>query len=120
MRLYLDDDSISAVLVTLLRRDGHDVVTSADAGMLGKHDAVHLAQAIDDRRILLSHNHNDFEELHELVMIAAGHHPGILIVRRDNDPKRDLTPRGVAVAVGNLEQSQFVMTDQFQVLNKWR
>jgi predicted nuclease of predicted toxin-antitoxin system len=120
MRLYLDDDSISAVLVTLLQRGGHDVMTSADAGMLGKHDAVHLTQAIADGRILLSHNHNDFEELHELVMLAVGHHPGILIVRRDNDPKRDLTPRGITVALANLENSQFVMTDQFQVLNKWR
>jgi predicted nuclease of predicted toxin-antitoxin system len=120
MRLYLDDDSINPVLVTRLLRGGHDVVTSTDAGMLGKHDAVHLTQAIVDARIVLSHNHNDFEELHELVMIAAGHHPGIVIVRRDNDPKRDLTPRGIAAAVANLEKSQFVMADQFQVLNHWR
>ena len=95
-------------------------MTSTAAGMLGKHDAVHLTHAIDDGRILLSHNHNDFDELHELVMTAHGHHPGILIVRRDNDPKRDLSPRGIALAVANLEASQFAMADQFQVLNQWR
>ena len=27
MRLYLDDDSISAVLVALLQKGGHDVLT---------------------------------------------------------------------------------------------
>jgi hypothetical protein len=36
-------------------------------------------------------NNDDFQELHELAMQTSGHHPGIFIVCRDNDPPRDLT-----------------------------
>jgi hypothetical protein len=65
-------------------------------------DPVHLGYAVHSNRILLSHNHRDFENLHNLVMIVGGHHPGILVVRRDNNPKRDLDERGIVRAIGKL------------------
>jgi predicted nuclease of predicted toxin-antitoxin system len=78
MRLYLDDDSALALLTRLLRQAGHDVRVPAEIGMAGDDDPVHLAQAIREDRALLTHNHHDFEDLHNLLMVGAGHHRGIL------------------------------------------
>jgi hypothetical protein len=89
-------------------------------GISGEDDAVHFTCAIRDQRILLSGNHDDFENLHDLVLVAGGHHPGILIVRRDNDPSRDLTPRGIVRALRNLEATGISLADSFYTLNHWR
>jgi Domain of unknown function (DUF5615) len=104
----------------LLQLGGHDVQIPEDVGMSGEDDAVHLAHAIRGDRALLSHNHRDFRNLHNLVMQAQGHHAGILIVRKDNDPTRDLKPPGVVRAVRNLERSAIPPGDQYHILNHWR
>jgi predicted nuclease of predicted toxin-antitoxin system len=120
MRFYLDDDLASRSIQRLLHEAGHDVQVRAQVTMGGEDDAVHLTHAIRENRVLLSGNHDDFENLHDLVMQAGGHHPGILIVRRDNDPKRDLTPRGIEVAIRNLEAAGVDLVDCFYILNHWR
>jgi hypothetical protein len=38
----------------------------------------------------------------------------------DNDPTRDLTPRGTAAAIAKLENSGTVLSDNVHVLNHWR
>jgi hypothetical protein len=68
----------------------------------------------------LTGNHRHFEDLHELVMIVGGHHPGILVVRKDNDPKRDLTEPGIVRALGKLLQAGVPLEDEVSVLNHWR
>src|SRR5438132_1269449 len=94
MKLYLDDDTASALLARLLRQAGHDVVIPADAGMVGIDDTVHFTYAVHSGRTILSRNHDDFRKLHNLIREVGGRDPGIMIVRRDNDPRRDLTDRG--------------------------
>jgi hypothetical protein len=79
-----------------------------------------LTYAIHNDRVCLTRNYEDFEDLHFLVQAAAGHHPGILVVRQDNDPTRDLTPRGVVRAIRKLEGSGVPIRDQYTVLNHWR
>jgi hypothetical protein len=32
-------------------------------------------------------------------MAAGGHHPGVLVFRFDNDPRHNLTDRGIASAI---------------------
>lgn len=120
MNLCLDDDSVAAVLVRLLRNAGHDVQLPRDIGMIGAEDPVHLTCAIRDARVLLTANYGDFEDLHDLVLQAQGHHPGILVVRRDNNPRRDLSPRGIVRALGNLIAANVPIAGQFIVLNHWR
>jgi predicted nuclease of predicted toxin-antitoxin system len=120
MKLYLDDDSVAAVLVALLRRDGHDVQLPMDAGLSGKDDPIHLAHAVLQNRVFLSHNYNDFKLLHDLVVAVQGHHPGILVVRKDNDPKRDLTMNGIVRALAKLVASGTPITDEYHILNHWR
>jgi hypothetical protein len=53
MRLYLDDDSASALLARLLRGAGHDVETPKDAGLSGEDDSVHFTHAVQAARVLL-------------------------------------------------------------------
>lgn len=120
MRLYLDDDSAEALLVSLLRQAGHDVQVPADVSMVGEFDSVHLTQAVREDRVLLSRNHDDFENLHDLIMQVQGHYPGVFIVRRDNDPGRDLKPAGIVRANRNLLAASVSIRDQFHILNHWR
>jgi predicted nuclease of predicted toxin-antitoxin system len=120
MRLYLDDDSIRSVLIRRLTADGHDVLIPSDAGIAGEEDATHLMCAIRTDRILVTHNHDDFELLHDLVVLAGGHHPGILVIRRDNDPTRDMSPGAIVGALNNLVKSEVGMADSFSILNHWR
>lgn len=120
MKLYIDDDTVDQVLVRLLRREGHDVQIPSDVGRVGDDDAVHLTHAIHEDRVLLSQNHDDFRNLHNLLSQAQGHHPGILIVRRDNDPSKDLRPPGIVRAIRNLEAAGVPLADTFHILNHWR
>src|SRR5687767_12703255 len=102
MRLYLDDDSASPLLARRLREAGNDVLMPADNQTVGARDPVHLTQAIRTDRVLLTGNHDDFELLHDLVLQARGHHPGILVVRRENNPRRDLSFRGIVACLTRL------------------
>lgn len=120
MRLYLDDNLIDHRLVQRLRRSGHDVQSPVDVGMRGEADPVHLTHAIRENRVLLTSDHDDFEDLHDLLMQATGHHPGIVAVRSDNDPRRDMTHRGIVAALSKLEAAGFELSDAFVVLNQWR
>jgi predicted nuclease of predicted toxin-antitoxin system len=120
MRLYLDDNSASPLLVRLLQRAGHYVQLPMDAGLAGRSDVVHLTHAIDDDRVSLTEDHEDFKDMHNLLMRAGGHHPGILVVRRDNDPKRDLKPPGVVRAIAKLLAAGVPLVDYYHVLNHWR
>ena len=120
MNLYLDDDSADPLLARLLRRAGHDVQVPQDVGRMGSHDAVHMRHAIDTSRVILTHNHRDFQFLHELLLAGGAHHAGILVVRRDNDRKRDLTASGIVRALTNLLAAGMAVADVLHVLNHWR
>ena len=120
MNLYLDDDCRHAVLSALLRQAGHDVMDPGDAGIAGENDPIHFAWAIGERRVLVSKNHRDFHELHRLIAVCGGNHPGVIMIRQDNDRTRDLSPRGIVHAIRNLETSGLPTADKFIILNQWR
>ena len=120
MRIYLDEDLASALLARLLQKAGHDVLTPTAAGTLGRSDAVQLTCAIREKRACLSRNYEDFEELHLLVSEGKGRHSGILIVRRENDPTRDMTTKGIVSAIRKLEASGVPIENEYVVLNHWR
>ena len=120
MRIYLDDDIASPLLARLLHGAGHDVLVPFDARMSGEDDPVHLTFAVHEKRILISFNHDDFKNLHELIMEVGGHYPGILIVRKDNDPQRDLKPPGIVRAIRNLLAAAVPIADSFNILNHRR
>lgn len=120
MRLYVDDDSASGLLIRLLHDVGHDVKTPADAGLAGEDDPVHLTYAVEEGRVFLSGNHDDFRKLHNLIVRTGGVHPGMLIVRRDNNPRRDMSARAIVQSIGNLLASNTSIENQFIILNHRR
>ncbi len=105
MNLYLDDDSAKASLVKTLRKAGHQVAIPSDAGLSGASDPRHLMHTVQMNWVLLTKNHDDFEELHLLVRAAGGKHAGLLVVRSDNDPSRDMKDGDIARAIANLERA---------------
>jgi predicted nuclease of predicted toxin-antitoxin system len=120
MRLYLDEDLASTLLVRLLLAAGHDAQGPSDVGLLGASDIVEFTHAIRDRRIFLTRNYDDFEKLDILIHEARGQHPGILAIRRDNDPRRNMSPRTIVRALRNLESASAPLADVYQILNAWQ
>jgi hypothetical protein len=57
--------------------------------------------------------------LHKLIHVSEGHHPGILLIREDNNRKRDLKPHQIAQAITKIEAAGS-LTDQCLVINHWR
>jgi predicted nuclease of predicted toxin-antitoxin system len=120
MNLYLDDNSLKASLVNLLRRAGHQVALPSDHGLAGSSDPRHLACCAWQRRILLTRDHDDYLDLHDLVQATGGRHAGIVVVRADNDPARDMKDRDVLRALANLEAASVPIENEFHILNHWR
>ena len=120
MNLYLDDDSAKASLVRMLQSVGHQVAIPADVSLSGVSDPRHLMHTVRQGLVLLTRNHDDFEDLHLLVQATSGKHPGILVVRSDNDPSRDMKDRDIVRAIGNLEGAGVPIANEFHVLNHWR
>jgi predicted nuclease of predicted toxin-antitoxin system len=120
MNLYLDEDSAQTLLVRLLRAAGHDVLTPAAAGHLGEKDPAQFSYALRLNRVLLTRNYDDFQLLHELILLSGGHHPGVLVVRRDDNPKHNLKPHHVVRALSNLAAANIPVRDELITLNHWR
>lgn len=120
MNIYLDDNRTDRSLAGLLRRSGHTVTVPLDVGLSGRTDASHLEHAARNNLAMLTADRNDFAELHQLVLTTGGHHPGIMVVRYDNDAKRDMKPKHIAAAVDRLERSGLDISNQVVVLNHWR
>jgi hypothetical protein len=107
-------------LIRLLQQAGHDVLAPAQLNMLGYSDAAQLTYAIHESRVCLTANYDDYEELHQLVTEAKGNHPGILIVRQDDNPARKMTPRGIVAAIRKLEAAGVPIANETIILNHWR
>lgn len=120
MNLYVDDHLAEPGLVGALRKAGHTVVRPADAQRSGASDARHLEYAILHGLAVLTADRRDYRDLHDVVRACGGHHSGILIVRFDNDPTRDMTPRHIVRALANLERAALALADQLVVVNHWR
>jgi predicted nuclease of predicted toxin-antitoxin system len=120
MKLHLDDNLASASLASHLRNAGHVAVLPSDIGTAGFSDAQHLAKAANSAAVSLTADHEDFLDLHLLVQATGGRHPGILVVRRDNDASRDMKDRDVVRAIANLEAASVPIENELHVLNHWR
>ena len=120
MNLYLDDDSAKGALVARLKKEGHGVTVPADVSLRGTADPRHLLYAVEHDLILLTKNHDDFEDLHFLIQATKGQHAGILAIRIDNDPTRDMKDAEIARAIRNLDLSGAPIANDFHILNHWR
>jgi predicted nuclease of predicted toxin-antitoxin system len=120
MNLYVDDDSAKSALVARLKKEGHHVVVPGDVSLSGAADPRHLLYAVVHELVLLTKNHDDFEDLHLLIQATLGRHTGILAIRFDNDPTRDMKDSEIVRAIRNLEKSCAPTANAFHILNHWR
>lgn len=120
MKLYLDDDTAARYLIALGRKTKREIISPEDVGMTGQHDALHLLHAIQNQCVMVTRNFSDYEPLHKLVVGCGGKHPGILLIRSDNDRTRDMKPQEIVTAVNHLEKSGIQLENQLVVLNQWR
>jgi predicted nuclease of predicted toxin-antitoxin system len=120
MKIYLDDNLTDRTLEALLVKAGHTVVQPAAVGLARASDPRHFEYAIRQGLIALTSDRDDFRELHELIRTAGGNHHGILVVRYDNDSKRDMKPKHIVAAIGKFVRSGATVVNQVIVLNQWR
>ncbi len=85
--------------------------------MAGASDPRHFAYAARQNYVLVTKNHKDFAELHDLVIATGGRHPGVFVVRADNDPSRDMKDGEILRAIDNLEKPGVTIASEFHVLN---
>jgi predicted nuclease of predicted toxin-antitoxin system len=120
MKLYLDEDIASHHLGQALRKAGHDVILPGEVGQMGKSDVVQFAYAVERDRILVTGNQRDFEDLHDLITLCGGTHPGILAMRKDNDIRRDMKPHHIVTAIDNIAKVIASIRNHVICLNDWR
>ena|SRR5437867_821351 len=94
-----------SALAARLKKAGHSVVLPPSAGLSGASDPRHLLYAVQHGFVVLSKNHDDFEDLHLLILATQGRHPGILIVRGDNDPTKDMKDQDIVRAIRKVERA---------------
>ena len=51
--------------------------------------------------------------VHKLVLLSGGHHPGIFVIRRDNDPTRTMSPRAIVGTIHKLATQHYQFRMQF-------
>ncbi len=84
LRLYLDEDVSHNIEQNLVQR-GFDKLGARTAGHLSLDDESQLAFAIDQGRVLVTHNRYHFELLHQQYLSETKTHCGIIIAKRRPD-----------------------------------
>jgi predicted nuclease of predicted toxin-antitoxin system len=120
LSLLVDEDSQGKLLVSLLKKAGHTVETTNEAGLRTAPDSVVLAYAIANELVLLTQNCSDFVDLAIGIVEAGEHHPGVLLVYKDNDPSKDMDAATIVQAVKNLTKTKLSLADKIIVLNNYR
>ena len=97
MARFYTNENVPVQVVAELRRLGHDVVTSLDAGKANSSmpDAAVLVFAVAEGRILLTHNRRHFLRLHQH---RTADHAGMVLCTFDADFSRQAQRIDAAVA----------------------
>ena len=120
MRILIDENMSSPRLAAAMLAAGHDVEFSTAGGRKSQSDARVMTDAIGQGRLVLTRDYEDYADLHDLVIASGGRHPGILIIRFDDEPSRNLSHRAICTALANLASAGMPIDSQVHVLNQWR
>ena len=120
LTIYLDDCSDDDNLITFLAQAGYTVISPRTAGTKGWEDPDHLAYAAGNGYVLLSHNPDDFDDLHRDWQAQGHTHSGIFLVYQDNNVRKDMTPTDIIRAIGNLLVSGLPIANEVYILNQWQ
>ncbi len=114
--LLVDEDTQAMLLVQKLRAAGHDVLTVGEAGCSGRADPDVFAHAIEQQRVLLTRNCNDFRALHG----TGIPHAGIIAIYQHAEISKNLSYNDIVGALANLEATDLSLSGQFVVLNQYK
>jgi hypothetical protein len=114
IRLYHDED-IPSSLAQALRNRGVDVVTTQEAGNIGKSDEVQLTFAIQENRAILTHNKKHFITLHNDYLSNNREHRGIIVT--DQLPVGALLRRFMKLW---FTRSMNEMNNRLEFLSQWK
>jgi hypothetical protein len=120
MDFYLDDCADDDDLAAFLRQGGHSVYTPRSERTVGAHDPDHLHHAAIHDYVLITKNPRDFCALHEEWRSLGRSHGGILLVYRDNNKAKDMSPSDIAHAIDHLLGSGLPIANEIHILNHWR
>jgi len=119
LKLLLDECLLDKSLVSKLRNAGHDVITASEVGLIRKRDEVIFQYAIDQQRIVLTTNCDDFIILAGTATTTQNSYPGILLVYRYNNPNKDMSNEQIVTAINNLEKTSAVISSNCYSLNRY-
>ena len=71
MRVLIDENMSSRRLAARLQAAGHDVVLATDVGLVMVSDARVMAWAAGQGRPVLTRDHGDFADLHDLILAVG-------------------------------------------------
>src|SRR5690349_19198004 len=120
MDFYLDDCSDDDDLAAFLRQRGHVVYTPRSEKLIGADDPDHLRHAAAHHYALITQNPRDFRALHAEWQATGLSHAGILLVYRDNNKAKDMSPSDIAHAIERLLGSGVAIASEIHILNHWR
>ncbi|MGK7894319.1 MAG: DUF5615 family PIN-like protein, partial [Xenococcus sp. (in: cyanobacteria)] len=102
--MLIDEDTQDKVLVKLLLKAGHNVVTVNEAGLMSQPDGLVFNYAVENSRVILTHNCRDFEVIHENNL----HHFGILAIYKNDEYSKDMSFKEIVKAISNLEAAGII------------
>jgi len=82
IRFYFDEDSENRALLKALRLRSVDVTSAGDAGLRGQSDEEQLSWAVEQGRVLFTHNVGDFCRLHDQFLREGRSHAGIVVAEQ--------------------------------------
>ncbi len=117
MKLLVDEDTKAKILMSLLRKAGHDAVSTQDIGIDTADDSNVFAEAQRLGRVMLTKNTEHFFDLHKQHQESG--HFGVLVIYQDANPDKDMRYEDIVKALGNIETSKVDLSNEFQSLNTW-
>lgn len=78
IKLYLDED-VDISLAHALKQKGIDVLTTQESGNKRLSDSEQLEFAVNNKRVMFTHNKRDFLLLHKSYLLEGRSHYGIIL-----------------------------------------
>lgn len=103
----------------MLKSAGHNVTTVFEVNLAGMPDYDVLMYAIKTKRILFTQNCEDFVSLSESIVSNGGNHPGIILLHKNNNQKKDMSYPEIVKAIDNLIDTGIAIPNSVHRLNQY-
>lgn len=113
IKLYLDED-VDISLAHALKQKGIDVLTTQESGNKRLSDSEQLEFAVNNKRVMFTHNKRDFLLLHKSYLLEGRSHYGIIL--SDQRTVGEML-RGLSKLIFSLTAEQ--MKNRREFLSNW-